>query len=56
MPKEASKLSCLGEDFFLHEVDTHGDDAHAQQDVDRPQHQLGICFLLSHIVCPAVDV
>ena len=32
----------LCDDLLLHEVNAHGDDPHAQKDVDSPQHQLGV--------------
>ena len=40
----------LGDDLLLHEVDAHGDEPHAQQDVDGPQHQLGVRLLLVHVL------
>ena len=46
----------LRDDLLLHEVDAHGDDAHAQQDVHRPQHQLGVGLCLLHVIVDVVDV
>merc|ERR1712243_185757 len=54
--KIPSKLPHLSEDLLLHEVYTHGDDAHAQQEVDRPQHQLCVGLLLCHVISSAVNV
>ena len=46
----------LRDDFLLHEVDAHGDDTHAQQDVHRPQHQLGVGLGLWYRLVKVVNV
>ena len=46
----------LCDDLLLHEVDAHGDDAHAQQDVHCPQHQLGVGLGLRDRLVKVVNV
>ena len=46
----------LSDDLLLHQVDTHGYDAHPQEDVDGPQDQLGIGLLLRHVLSYIVNV